>query len=49
MACCAEYQVAAYLHYQGDKFNTRFDAASYVSITKMMDTHDLGRGERETE
>eukprot|EP00730_Choanoeca_flexa_P015686 TRINITY_DN7258_c0_g1_i1.p1 TRINITY_DN7258_c0_g1~~TRINITY_DN7258_c0_g1_i1.p1 ORF type:complete len:427 (+),score=91.65 TRINITY_DN7258_c0_g1_i1:94-1374(+) len=38
-----DFQVEAYLHYQGDKFNTRFDAASYVAITKLMDTHDLGR------
>ena len=29
--------------YQGDKFNSRFDARSYVVVTKLMDTHDVGR------
>eukprot|EP00043_Microstomoeca_roanoka_P009843 m.93660 g.93660 ORF g.93660 m.93660 type:complete len:390 (+) comp14709_c0_seq2:79-1248(+) len=39
-----EYQVCSYLHYQGNKFIDRFDASCYVAITKMMDTHDMGRG-----
>lgn len=38
------FQVEGYLQHQGDKFLSRFDAHSYVTITKMMDTHDLGRG-----
>ena len=38
------YDVAGYLDYQGKKFVARFDANSYIVITKAMDTFDLGRG-----
>jgi len=38
------YDVAGYLDYQGEKFVVRFDANSYIVITKAMDTFDLGRG-----
>lgn len=38
------YDVAGYLDYQGEKFVARFDANSYLVISKMMDTFDLGRG-----
>jgi len=38
------YDVAGYLDYQGEKFVSRFDANSYVVITKAMDTFELGRG-----
>ncbi|HVP54956.1 MAG TPA: homoserine O-acetyltransferase [Candidatus Eisenbacteria bacterium] len=38
------YDVAGYLDYQGDKFVGRFDANSYLVITKAMDTFELGRG-----
>jgi homoserine O-acetyltransferase/O-succinyltransferase len=38
------YDVAGYLDYQGEKFVSRFDANSYVVITKAMDTFDLARG-----
>ncbi|OQS05759.1 homoserine O-acetyltransferase [Thraustotheca clavata] len=37
------FSVQSYLDYQGDKFLTRFDANSYVAVTKSMDTHDVGR------
>ena len=33
-----------YLHYQGQKFLSRFDALSYVKCTRQMESHDLGRG-----
>jgi len=38
------YDVAGYLDYQGEKFVSRFDANSYVVISKAMDTWELGRG-----
>lgn len=38
------YDVENYLRYQGEKFLTRFDALSYVKCTRMMDSHDIGRG-----
>ena len=38
------YDVAGYLDYQGEKFVSRFDANSYLVITKAMDTFELGRG-----
>lgn len=38
-----QFQVESYLNYQGDKLAKRFDALSYVSLTKSMDTHDVAR------
>ncbi|MHB1020990.1 MAG: homoserine O-acetyltransferase MetX [Acidobacteriaceae bacterium] len=37
------FDVAGFLDYQGEKFNQRFDANSYLAITRMMDTFDPGR------
>ncbi|MGA2897043.1 MAG: homoserine O-acetyltransferase [Acidobacteriaceae bacterium] len=34
------FDVAGYLDYQGQSFNTRFDANSYISITRTMDIFD---------
>jgi homoserine O-acetyltransferase len=36
------FDVAGYLDYQGRIFNDRFDANSYLVITRAMDTFDLG-------
>jgi homoserine O-acetyltransferase len=40
----ARFDVAGYLDYQGEKFVQRFDANSYLVISKLMDTFDLSRG-----
>ena len=41
--------VASYLAYQGERFVERFDANSYLAITRAMDTFDLGSGDELTE
>jgi homoserine O-acetyltransferase len=38
------YDVAGYLDYQGQTFTHRFDANSYLVLSKAMDTFDLARG-----
>lgn len=40
----ALYDAAGYLEYQGCIFNGRFDANSYVVLSRAMDTFDLARG-----
>ncbi len=39
-----EFEVESYLRYQGDSFVRRFDANSYLYITKSMDYFDLAAG-----
>ena len=36
-----EYQVESYLNYQGERFINRFDALTYVYLTRAMDHFDL--------
>jgi len=40
------YDVAGYLDYQGSIFTSRFDANSYLILSKAMDTFDLVVGEK---
>lgn len=40
-----KFQVQTYLEHQGEKFTRRFDANSYLVITRAMDEYDLASGE----
>ena len=39
----ADFQVESYLHYKGQTFTERFDANSYIRVTKAVDYFDLGK------
>ncbi len=42
-ALLTDFRAAAYQRYQGDKLAARFDAYSYVALTRTMDSHNVGR------
>lgn len=37
------FDMVSYLQYQGEKLVSRFDANCYVSLTRQMNSHDVGR------
>lgn len=37
------FEVERYLRHHGEKLTARFDANTYLTLTRAMDTHDLGR------
>jgi homoserine O-acetyltransferase len=39
-----DFRASSYQRYQGHKLVARFDAYSYVALTRAMDSHNLGRG-----
>jgi len=41
-----QYRAASYQRYQGEKLAHRFNAFSYVLLTKAMDSHQVGRGRK---
>jgi homoserine O-acetyltransferase len=43
-ALLREHRASTYQRYQGDKLVARFDAYSYVALSRSMDSHHLGRG-----
>jgi len=39
-----DYKASSYQNYQGEKLVNRFNAFSYWTLSKAMDSHDVGRG-----
>jgi homoserine O-acetyltransferase len=43
-AAAGSFSVETWLHHHGRKLVDRFDANAYVTLTRAMDSHDVGRG-----
>ncbi len=43
-----DFKAAAYQRYQGDKLTKRFNAKSYWTLTKALDSHNIARGRTAT-
>jgi len=43
MSLLEGYRAASYQRYQGEKLSSRFKALAYHSLTRTMDSHDVGR------
>ena len=41
-----EYSAESYQQYQGEKLSKRFDAHTYYTLSKAMDSHNVGRNFR---
>jgi homoserine O-acetyltransferase/O-succinyltransferase len=45
----SDYKAAGYQNYQGEKLVNRFNAYSYVTLSKSMDSHNVGRNRKSIE
>ena len=43
-----DFKASSYINYQGQKLVNRFNAFSYWTLTKAMDSHNIARGREET-
>ena len=41
---CTDFRASGYMQYQGEKLVRRFYGQSYWQLTKILDTHNVGRG-----
>ncbi|MCB0556190.1 MAG: homoserine O-acetyltransferase [Phaeodactylibacter sp.] len=44
-----DFKASSYQRYQGHKLQKRFDVLSYLSLSRSMDSHNLGRGRESVE
>lgn len=44
-----EFRASSYQRYQGQKLSNRFNAFTYWRLSKMMDSHNIGRGRKSAE